>query len=617
MMKEDLHHPDHPTGFAGLSSLLLGRTGPEGVGPGPPGSRTMSEFLHAHQGRPHSPQHKDGGSNKRNHSPNKSQANDPLSHRIIEKRRRDRMNNCLADLSRLIPTYYTKKGRGRIEKTEIIEMAIKYMKHLKAHECQQIETCEMSMGEVSMDQKEEPTEGPPEPLRPPNKTDLYHMGYQDCINESMHFLNESEGLYPGDSLCVRLLNHLNKHQNDLMGGDVSYSRATGASSSSSGYHANNSSACSSSDGNGNGSANTSDNKDTDITEESAYRSDDHPVSEDRDDNSNRHDSSQLREMLQQQSSHYLGGYDNSPEFTSGSYSQGLSSNTSSSGDDNGTRLYKFKSNMKHRFTTDLEHTVQGSSRKKRRDSESSCGNYTEDYEKDCGTKNSPLLEKSSKKSIKEEIIPSSPDNVPIFALNKNGSFYIPLTIDYALIAKGMLRVSETAPVLHPVSIFVNFSVPSSNSCLVKQGPNDPPQNLKKLPNILRDEEINTRLSPQDHPQDMCRDSQLSNQSYNESNKSMELRQGEHLPQDHRELREHKEPHTKNYQLPQEQRDVREHREQLHFQEQYNLSQSRVRREPRQSHQEFIEKNMYSNSSSYSRTTNPNWLQHMKSSTNYS
>lgn len=32
-----------------------------------------------------------------------------MSHRIIEKRRRDRMNNCLADLSRLIPAVYLKK----------------------------------------------------------------------------------------------------------------------------------------------------------------------------------------------------------------------------------------------------------------------------------------------------------------------------------------------------------------------------------------------------------------------------------------------------------------------------------------------------------------------------
>lgn len=55
---------------------------------------------------------------------------DPTSHRIIEKRRRDRMNNCLADLSRLIPAYYLKKRTGRVEKTEIIEMAIKHLKDL-------------------------------------------------------------------------------------------------------------------------------------------------------------------------------------------------------------------------------------------------------------------------------------------------------------------------------------------------------------------------------------------------------------------------------------------------------------------------------------------------------
>lgn len=57
-----------------------------------------------------------------------------MSHRIIEKRRRDRMNNCLADLSRLIPADYLKKGRGRIEKTEIIEMAIKHMKYLQCRQ---------------------------------------------------------------------------------------------------------------------------------------------------------------------------------------------------------------------------------------------------------------------------------------------------------------------------------------------------------------------------------------------------------------------------------------------------------------------------------------------------
>jgi hypothetical protein len=30
-----------------------------------------------------------------------------------------------------------KKGKGRVEKTEIIEMAIKHMKHLQSHACSQ------------------------------------------------------------------------------------------------------------------------------------------------------------------------------------------------------------------------------------------------------------------------------------------------------------------------------------------------------------------------------------------------------------------------------------------------------------------------------------------------
>lgn len=102
-----------------------------------------------------------------------------MSHRIIEKRRRDRMNNCLADLSRLIPAEYLKKGRGRVEKTEIIEMAIKHMKKL-----QQEVVC---------------------------PTDHYRLGYQECMSETMRFMVEVEGHFPREAICVRLLNHLQQH----------------------------------------------------------------------------------------------------------------------------------------------------------------------------------------------------------------------------------------------------------------------------------------------------------------------------------------------------------------------------------------------------------------------
>lgn len=110
---------------------------------------------------------------------NKVSRQDPMSHRIIEKRRRDRMNNCLADLSRLIPTEYLKKGRGRIEKTEIIEMAIKYMKHLQHLHV--------------------------------SPSEHYRLGYQECMSEVMRFLVEVEGHFPREAICIRLLSHLQKH----------------------------------------------------------------------------------------------------------------------------------------------------------------------------------------------------------------------------------------------------------------------------------------------------------------------------------------------------------------------------------------------------------------------
>ncbi|XP_064105300.1 uncharacterized protein LOC135214833 isoform X2 [Macrobrachium nipponense] len=412
---------------------------------------------------------------KRNSSPNKPPANDPLSHRIIEKRRRDRMNNCLADLSRLIPTYYLKKGRGRIEKTEIIEMAIKYMKHLQAHACNQIENCDVTT-------KQE---------RTGNQLEQYHMGYQECLSETMQFLVESEGFFSGDSLCVRLMNHLTKHCEKILNSEGYVTRQSGASSStSSGYHANSSSTGSSSDGNGNGSTHASE-------KESAYRSDERPGSDDRDEKSGSSamDSgsgmgSQLREILQQHS-----GPGGGVDRRSG-YSSGLSSNNSSSGDDS-VRMYKFKSNMKHRFSADLEQSHQV--RKKRRDSESSCGNYT-DCEKDRVTptgllprptsyqdgfpnesvkildgQDSPMLEKNSgtpsptpkyehpsgRISPTRHMTEGSGGTIPIFALNQNGSFYVPLTIDYSLLAPAMAGLSETSPVLHPVSIYVNFCCPTA------------------------------------------------------------------------------------------------------------------------------------------------------------
>lgn len=50
------------------------------------------------------------------------------SHRVIEKRRRDRINNSLMQLSKLVPIEkYNKKNSGKLEKAEILEVTVHYL----------------------------------------------------------------------------------------------------------------------------------------------------------------------------------------------------------------------------------------------------------------------------------------------------------------------------------------------------------------------------------------------------------------------------------------------------------------------------------------------------------
>ncbi|XP_038105613.1 transcription factor cwo [Culex quinquefasciatus] len=122
----------------------------------------------------------------------KTSRQDPLSHRIIEKRRRDRMNSCLADLSRLIPQQYMRKGRGRVEKTEIIEMAIRHLKNLQNQEC----------------------------LRESSCAEQYRLGYNECLTEAAKFILRERG----EETCYRMVTHLKEHCSELMKGELMKSR---------------------------------------------------------------------------------------------------------------------------------------------------------------------------------------------------------------------------------------------------------------------------------------------------------------------------------------------------------------------------------------------------------
>ncbi|XP_055614014.1 transcription factor cwo [Uranotaenia lowii] len=102
------------------------------------------------------------------------------------------MNSCLADLSRLIPQQYMRKGRGRVEKTEIIEMAIRHLKNLQNQECIRESSC----------------------------TEQYRLGYNDCLTEAAKFMLRERG----EEMCYRMAAHLKDHCNELMKGEIMKSR---------------------------------------------------------------------------------------------------------------------------------------------------------------------------------------------------------------------------------------------------------------------------------------------------------------------------------------------------------------------------------------------------------
>jgi len=446
---------------------------------------------------------------------------DPLSHRIIEKRRRDRMNNCLADLSRLIPSSYLKKGRGRIEKTEIIEMAIKHMKHLQNHPCNQPEGCEMAQ-EIETG------------LSKSNSVESFRVGYHECLTESMHFLVEKEGLYSGNSFCVRLMAHLQKH----------YDRLGRASTSE--IHSNVGRTW-----NGqnlpaeNGMDRPSERSDMGVkseygvgSEESGYGSfktdDDAMVNLAKNESERRHHQksrSYSPEPKSRDDSDRYCNYSEHDDKPSDLSLHGESSDTYSNiHEDPSPNQYKFKSNICQRFDSmqDSDKDCPPEKRRRRNSSNSDkdiersgipelrsfspSGQSHSSYDSFAhlsshdrfmvpANRHQSLSSKADMTKPQINLPSEAPEphynsqemkqssspipfsqggknlsipkplgqSLPIFALNAKGSYYIPLSIDSSVIAPFINLFSEDyAGPLHPVTISVNFTGPAQQA----QAPRD-------------------------------------------------------------------------------------------------------------------------------------------------
>ncbi|MEQ2184785.1 Hairy/enhancer-of-split with YRPW motif protein 1 [Goodea atripinnis] len=106
---------------------------------------------------------------------------------IIEKRRRDRINNSLSELRRLVPSAYEKQGSAKLEKAEILQMTVDHLKLLHA-----------AGGKGYFDAHA-------------LAMDYRGLGFRECLAETARYLSIIECLDSTDPLRIRLVSHLNNY----------------------------------------------------------------------------------------------------------------------------------------------------------------------------------------------------------------------------------------------------------------------------------------------------------------------------------------------------------------------------------------------------------------------
>lgn len=114
-------------------------------------------------------------------------ANRKFAKTCVEKKRRDRINRCLEELKDLMSQTDDKARYQKLEKAEILEMAVNYMKSLRKNQGQSTDTSQAK--------------------------NYYNIAYTQCLNEFRQFLNTCPGVH--DEFKAKCMNHLNKRYTEV------------------------------------------------------------------------------------------------------------------------------------------------------------------------------------------------------------------------------------------------------------------------------------------------------------------------------------------------------------------------------------------------------------------
>ncbi|XP_020791589.1 class E basic helix-loop-helix protein 41 [Boleophthalmus pectinirostris] len=129
-----------------------------------------------------------------------------LPHRLIEKKRRDRINECIGQLKDLLPEHLKLSTLGHLEKAVVLELTLKHLNALTAvTEQQHQKILALENGDRSI-----------KPLHA--DLDAFQSGFQACAKEVLQYLAQFENWTTREQRCLQLINHLHKVLAQLQSG---------------------------------------------------------------------------------------------------------------------------------------------------------------------------------------------------------------------------------------------------------------------------------------------------------------------------------------------------------------------------------------------------------------
>uniref|UniRef100_A0A8B9GJY2 Basic helix-loop-helix family member e41 n=1 Tax=Amazona collaria TaxID=241587 RepID=A0A8B9GJY2_9PSIT len=135
-----------------------------------------------------------------------------LPHRLIEKKRRDRINECIAQLKDLLPEHLKLTTLGHLEKAVVLELTLKHLKALTALTEQQ----HQKIIALQNGKRGAPGADGGSPVQA--DLDAFHSGFQTCAKEVLQYLSRFESWTPREQRCAQLLGHLHSISSQFLPG---------------------------------------------------------------------------------------------------------------------------------------------------------------------------------------------------------------------------------------------------------------------------------------------------------------------------------------------------------------------------------------------------------------